>query len=292
MNKTLFGKTVTLKDHHCRNLLNSNQSISADVEEPYANIYVRIQNVCNAKCKFCEFTGENKHFDKYKMYYALSEMQKKFLINKVSFTGGEPTLDIDTLSEAIKLVKEVNKNAFIVVNTNGYNLDGLVGLPIDSVALSRHHYSDSINNEILGFNAPSSLKIKELSSKLNLHLSCNLLKDNIDSIDEIIKYLHFADSVDVDDVGFVSLMKVNDFCKNNFVDFHNIGINDDERLFRNKEWKYKDICKCANYLYIVPNTGNVIKFYSRCALKPHCTDSQLVFDCNVLKDGFNGNILI
>lgn len=291
MDLVVFGKTITLKDYHCKNIL-LEPRYAKSVKKPYANIYVRIQNICNAKCKFCEFTREDKCFDKYKMYYVLSDMQKRFVINKVSFTGGEPTLDIDTLTEAIKLVKEINNNIFIVVNTNGYNLDGLVGLPIDSVALSRHHYLDSINNEILGFNAPSSLKIKELSNKINLHLSCNLLKNNIDSIDEIIKYLNFADSINVDDVGFVSLMKVNDFCKNNFVDFHSIGINDDERLFRNKEWQYEDICKCANYLYIVPNTGSVIKLYSRCALKPNNVDSQLVFDCNVLKDGFNGNILI
>lgn len=291
MIQELFGKTITLRDNCCRNILDSS-SLQTKVTKPYANIYVRIQNTCNAKCKFCEFTGEGKKFDKYKMYYAISEMSKKFKINKVSFTGGEPTLNVELLKDAINLIKEIDKDIFIVVNTNGYNLKKLIGIPIDSVALSRHHYDDNINNSILGFNAPSSSDIKSVSDKLNLHLSCNLLKSNIDNKDSIIKYLEFADNVGVDDVGFVSLMKVNDYCKDNFIDFHDINIQEDERFFRNREWQYDDVCKCVNYLYIAPNTGNVVKFYSRCSLKPNNVESQLVFDHDVLKDGFNGDIII
>lgn len=58
MDLTVFGKTITLKDYHCKNIL-LEPLYAKSVKKPYANIYVRIQNVCNAKCKFCEFTGEN-----------------------------------------------------------------------------------------------------------------------------------------------------------------------------------------------------------------------------------------
>jgi hypothetical protein len=107
-------------------------------------------------------------------------------------------------------------------------------------------------------------------------------------------YLEFCDSVGVSDVGLVSLMKVNDYCKDRFIDFNdikdNINRQKKKNLFNNINWNRGNDCRCANYLYI-SNRANVIKLYSRYYCNSKNVSSQLVYDINTFKDGFNGRII-
>lgn len=289
MNINLFNKNIILRDTHCTK---NNSCNMFKVIEPYVNLYVRLKNNCNAKCKFCEFRGNELEFDLYKFYYILSEIKKKVKINKISFTGGEPTLDVELLKNALKITNEVDKDIFKVVNTNGYNLNSLESLDINSIALSRHHYLDEINNELLEYNAPTKEGIKSFKNKDNLHLSCNLIKGYIDKESEVINYLNFAEDVGIYDVGFVSLMKVNDYCKEHHIDFGDFNFSNYDTIIKNKTWNNCDYCKCANYLHIGENTGNIVKMYSRYYMKQNNIESQLVYDINCLKNGFNGEIIM
>ena len=149
MDIKLFGTTLSLKDEYCT-LYNETPK---KVNEPYINMYVTVTNACNASCEFCcnaANSCKKVDFDFYKFYYILSEVSKEIAINKCSFTGGEPTSNPELLAKLITTAKDIDKNIFTVINTNGMNLaklNPIVG-DIDSIALSIHHYDESVNQGI------------------------------------------------------------------------------------------------------------------------------------------------
>lgn len=284
----LFGTEITLRSEHCS--LKEDQ-VKYNIDIPYLNLYVKLQNHCNANCKFCEFRGEKRIFNYNKFVTLLKKIREKIVINKLSFTGGEPTLDLDLLFKCVRYVKAVDKNIFTVVNTNGINLIQMDNLKADSIALSRHHYDDKINNEILGFKINSEI-IKKFKNKNILHLSCNLIKNYIDSEQEVIKYLEKSSELGVYDVGFVSLMKVNDFCKNNHIDFIDFDFSNFKSIKQTKIWNHNNNCRCSNFLYISESDANIVKMYSRYYVNSNNCESTLVYDGENLRLGFNGKIII
>jgi len=102
---------------------------------------------------------------------------------KISITGGEPTMNIPNLYRLIALINKHAPTAFLVMNTNGYNLNELdeddVIKEFDSISISRHHHLDARNNEILGFQTLSKNDLRNLitnNKKGVFHFSCNLIK--------------------------------------------------------------------------------------------------------------------
>ncbi|MCK9575528.1 MAG: radical SAM protein [Candidatus Pacearchaeota archaeon] len=290
----LFDKTIQLKDYYCE----QKGYAKCPVERPYVNMYVQFRG-CNANCPFCEFKDVATYFDLSAFTDAITEVSKKIEIRKISFTGGEPTLKLGNLIAAVNVARKKVPSAFRVLNTNGLNLNELYSLGLDkylnSISLSRHHFDNDINNTILGFNAPTDKDItriqKNTTDKFKLHLSCNIIKGHIDSNEKIQEYLEAAASMGIHDTGFVSLMKANEYAKSHYVDFSTI-IETNNNLHNIKEWHYKDICKCNNYMYIPKNTNyDAVQTYSRCAIKPSCSTNLLVFDGANLREGFNGKVI-
>jgi organic radical activating enzyme len=284
MKVKLFNKEIELRDKYC----SLNKYPATDIKTPYINLYVQF-NGCNANCKFCEYKNSAKPFNLEKFEKVLKELSEQIKIRKISLTGGEATINKD-FYKVTDIVSQYD--SFLVVNTNGTNLKeikekGYID-KFNSIALSRHHYNDELNNEILGVESVSTQELIDMNLK-NIHFSCNLQKDYINSDIEVYKYLDHISSMGYDDVGFVSLMKINDYATEQFVDFETIKINDKYHLI--KEWNYKNECKCNNYLYLTDD-ANVVKVYSRCVLKPTTNVSNLVFDGENLKTGFCGEILI
>lgn len=134
--------------------------------------------------------------------------------------------------------------------------------------------------------------IQENSKNKNiLHLSCNLIKGYIDSKEEIYKFLEFASSIGIQSVGFVSLMPINDYCKDNLIDFNTLDLVND-RFNLTKVWSYENYCKCNNYVYIPKNLNNVNKVYYKNTYNPFDGNTNLSFDGKNLKIGFTENIII
>lgn len=293
MNIKLFNTELTIKDYTCS--INNDGGIKADA---YVNIYVRMTNHCNAKCEFCEFVDNscNKKFDINKFKSELTIINDTVRINKLSFTGGEPTLNFDLLSECISFIKQLNSDIFVCVNTNGYNLDKLLSISknIDSIALSRHHYDDEENFKILGTkkNIPTLKQLSEYSSeyKQKIHLSCTMVKNYIDE-SNVVKYLSVHADIGILEAGLVSLMNINDFCSDNVVDFSDLEFYGN-CIQTTQITKIDGSCKCANYLYSTDN-GNIIKFYGRfvCNMKAIKDESTIVYDVNRFRVGFNGDYL-
>lgn len=292
----VFNKTITTKDYHCQK---NHCNDLWHVKDPYVNIYVKVTEQCQAKCEFCEFcTQEKTQFNLHKLYYILSELQKKVVINKISFTGGELSLDIKKFKTILSTTKEVSPKSFIVANTNGYDLHSLMMMDdIDSVALSRHHYNEKENAKAFGKfvldQFPLNYEFKDLPNKHKLHFSCNLIKGYIDSYEEMCKYLEWVASVGVYDVGFVTLMKINDYCKENHIDFRDIDLNNKENILHYQTWNNKGSCECRNYMFNPKDSEGLVKIYARYNVDfTKGNESNLVFDGEYLRSGFGGEIII
>jgi molybdenum cofactor biosynthesis enzyme MoaA len=288
----IFDKEIQTRDYYCQ-LDNLNPT---KVREPYINLYINITNQCNANCTFC-CNSSNKNnniiFDVEKFKTVIDEINNSINIHKVSFTGGEPTLYIELLKTCLTYVKNKNENIFTVINSNGFKLSQLSDMLsiIDSIALSRHHYLDNINQTIFKSQlVPSEHDIAQFPDKTKLHLSCNLMKDYIGNKEEIIKYLEWASKISCNDIGFVSLMPINDYCKKQFIDFKDINFESTPDVFITQNWNYQNLCRCRNYMYIANNT-EIINVYSRYYKNPSYSGNALVYDGTNLKLGFNGEII-
>lgn len=290
----IFDSNVQLKKHTCA----YNGGLPKVIQEPYVNLYVRLTNRCQMKCKFCEYHSYTlEKFDFYKFYYVLNELRKNVRINKISFTGGEPTLEVALLNQCLQQVKSIDTEIFTVVNSNGINIKAINYDFLDSCALSRHDTLES-NLEVI-FGNDSSLNItndylKKLPSKIKekIHISCNLIKGYIDNTQKMYDFIEAYSKLGIHDFGFVSLMKINDYCKEHFIDFADLQIESKmKNTIKSQEYSYNQACKCANYLCRTDD-GELNRLYARYYCDHTNVDSTLVYDINVLRNGFKGKVII
>lgn len=293
MKVKIFDAELTVNDEYCTLC----GQVPRKVENPYINMYVSLTNACNANCKFCcneKNACKKVDFDFDKFKYILTELKNQIIINKCSFTGGEPTSDIDLLRRCISTAKDIDSDIFTVINTNGMNLKSLEDFigDIDSIALSIHHYDEIVNEGIFGTTTTASFDtIKSFKVPDRLHASCNLIKGYVYDPSTIKRYLDNIAQLGITDVGFVSLMPANNYCKENFVDFKDIDFSEVPSLYLSKEWNKKTYCRCRNYVYI-SEIGKVVKIYFRYYTDPTYSSSVLVFDGKNLREGFGGKIII
>ena len=289
MKYKLFGKEININDHHC----NFNDHVGEKIKVPYVNLYVRITDYCQANCPFCTFHGAPNTFNGYKFLYTLMRLRKQIKINKVSFTGGEPTVMMPMINLLLKEVKEMDKDIFTIVNTNGYRLNDLDTDYIDSIALSRHHYSDTANDRLFGnvTSIPSLKTLEKFKHKEKVHLSCNLIKGEIDSVDECYNFISLMGKRGFTDIGFVSLMPNNQWSKDHFVDFSAINLNWMKDTFNSTNWSKGTACKCSNFLTSLDD-GTIVKSYARYYADREECEGMLVYDADEkLKNGFCGEVI-
>jgi len=291
----LFDKQIPLKNTSC--LYNDEK----ETEEllPYTNLFIRITDNCQANCGFCEFHyNETLYFDLQKLFSVIKELKNQGIwINKINFTGGEPMLYPDLVERIVSFVKEEKLGSQLIINTNGINFEKLDKIKdrLTSVSLSRHHYDDEKNFEI--FKTDKLITKKQIDKnnfKDIFHLRCNLIKGYIDTQEEVIKYIEtFAKHNYY--FGFVSLMKINKFCEENYIDYKKLDLDN----LPNSRIVYKQrriengikICDCKNIVHYT-NSGELVKLYSRANYVTDNYDSMLVFDKDVLKLGFSNEVII
>lgn len=282
---------IIFKDKCCINKYGEQQEIT----DKQIALYVILTRKCNVNCKFCEYHNGTSEVDISKFEETLKWLLNFCNITTVHFTGGEPTLEIDKLKQLCKIIKQSDKLITTSVNTNGTRLKELENIKeLDNIALSRHAVDDKENREIFRSNlVPTAEDIRDFKDKHKLHLSCNLIKGYIDSEEKILQYLEFASTLGINDIGLVSLMNINEFCNKHYIDFGSLNVRETERLIKSKCFKNisdetgKICCKCENYLYRASNM-NLISMYHRYAIKNNEIADYLVYENNVLKQGFNG----
>ena len=116
------------------------------------------------------------------------------------------------------------------------------------------------------------------------------MKNYIGSSEQIVDYLEWASKVGCKDIGFVSLMPINQYCQDEFVDFNELNFDQIHDVFVTKNWNYHNLCRCRNYVYIAEN-AELINVYARYYQNSKYSGNALVFDGLNLRLGFNGEII-
>lgn len=287
-------KRIQFKSRTCSDINGKSIDIS---NQRAISMYVVLTRKCNAHCEFCEFNTGKNEISVNIFEDMFREITRYCDIPVLHFTGGEPTLELDKLIKISKIVKQVSPLTTISVNTNGIRLNELSEIDeVDNIALSRHALTDEENIKIFGTNTVASEEvIKQNKHKEKLHLSCNLIKGYIDSQEKIISYLEKASELGINDIGLVSLMKVNNFCNERYISFKEICPEQTDRFINNRCFsninnKGELCCKCENYLYRANNL-KLISVYHRYAIRNSEIADYLVFENNQLKQGFNGEVI-
>ena len=266
--------------------------------DPFVNFFVRMTDICCAKCPFCKYHSEKSpSFDVKKFKVAFDEIRAVMWINKLALTGGEPTLCLGEIHEIVDYVHKADPSIPITINTNGMCLKALDKKrfldKIYDIALSVHHYDEDRNDRIFRSQEHASVDdVRRFKGKHKLHLRCNLIRDQIDSLAEVRKFLTFFAGMGIQDFGFVSMMLVNQYCKDHFISYKESGLESqpNTRLTRKLAWRD---CSCKNFLGYTDD-GRLYRYYTR-------TDTnnpndkianKLVFDVDKLKLGFNGETIL
>ena len=289
----ICGTDIEYKDIPCK----INGKAIDNYPSPHINIQVVLTNKCNANCKFCAYhTDRGKAFDVDKFLAGVTAINKRVLIPTVTFTGGEPSFELDVLKYCISYIQRLNSDIRIKVNTNGKNLESTAGLDIWQLSLSRHHLDDCINAKIFGVDIheiPSLNDINALTEKQKnrLHISCNIIDGYVDSFDKMLSFIFKMGSLGIYDIGFVSLMGVTEWAKKRSIDFKNLNIKEGKNFVFGRHCEYvKDgqvCCECQVY-NVLHNNGKVGIAYNRFARKNNSTEANLVYQIDTWKQGFSG----
>lgn len=265
---------------------------------PSVNLFVKVTKGCNAHCKFCSnanSTDASSVFNIPKLITVIKELKGNGIcINRINITGGEPSV----VSPLIyKILDTVEENSFddihLHLNTNGLlpQSQEMMRHPRwDSISMSLHHYDVSKLSELYGCRIPEKAFDFEGIDLQKVNSSCNLVKGYIDNAEEAHKMLDFNLDLGIPRVGFVALMKVNDYCWEHFVDLEDIHLDSIPHVYFTKSMNRGSDCKCSNYLY--NRDLKILEIYMRNYANPNYCESSLVYDGEYLRQGFHQDNII
>lgn len=250
---------------------------------------VQMTNKCNCGCTFCSNSNfKDYDFDKEKFKEMFQVLKHNYIIAKVAFTGGEPTLHPD-LVEIVDYVRNNLTKSEIVINTNASNIDVLEELAVynPEFGISRHHYNDENNWQIFRSKKPASAEQLSRLVNYDVLLHCNLIKGQIDNVQECVKYIAWCKEMGFKRVGFVELMPYTEAAKNDKAQIDLLQF-PPEKTIITRYGERKDVCKCLNIQY------DGIGIYTRRMCTINCRNipnAPLVYNYNRLSKGFGGDII-
>ena len=290
----VFGKKIAVKARDCDKI-----DIPGRRIEPAVNVFVKITGGCNAMCPFCSnagFSGLGRDFDLGKLVNIVRELRIAGVsVNKLNVTGGEPSIVPDIVGAFLETfsAKEF-LDIHLHLNTNAVSSEAhkmIKDLRWDSVSISMHHYDMDVLSKLYGVG--EMVRTVNLSgadlSKVNF--SCNLIRGFVDSPEEVHRMLDFAVDCGVPRIGFVALMKVNDYCRDHFIDINSTSMESIPKVHFIESRCRGLKCKCTNYLY--SRGGKMLEVYMRNYADPCYCESSLVYDGQHLRQGFgDGSVLV
>ncbi len=291
--KQLFGKDIDLQQFGCSGFGNKPQP-----QRPFVNLYVKVTDACNAHCRFCSNAGNKpvSAFNLEKFKTCVEEItSSEIRLNRICLTGGEPSMKPMLAEEIIDYI-ESNKLCELTqlqLNTNGLTSDSLRLMHhnrLDVISVSLHHYQHILSKEIFRCEIPGHMGGYPGVNRAKLNVSCNLVRGYIDCAEEVEKYLRYVASMGIVTVGFVSLMKLNHYCREHFIDFSEIDWDAIPHLYKVGEKEHANHCKCRNYVY--DSSHGMINVYMRETVNPEYCGSSLLYDGAYLRQGFNKNNII
>lgn len=289
----IFDKDILIKSHGCNIIDEPGRPVI-----PSVNLFVKVTNGCNARCKFCSNANAKatpKTFNIDKLMEVIHELNAKSIcVNRVNITGGEPSIVSSLVHDIIETMHQENfDNIHLHLNTNGLlsQSQELMRHPRwNSISMSLHHYDLAKLSEIYDSAIPEEAFQFGGIDLQKVNVSCNLLKGYIDSPIEAHKMLDLALELGIPRIGFVALMKVNDYCQEHFVDLEDIQIDTIPHVYFTKSMNRGKDCKCSNYLY--NKDLKILEIYMRNYANPQYCESSLVYDGEYLRQGFHQNNII
>ncbi len=195
-------------------------------------IDLMVNSECNARCQMCiqEITwkiptGEQDPFlrgaaDHTREFYELGG-------RKVIITGGEPTLRPARVVSVLEELSKYQDLELIAMYTNGSRLlketegetlaQKLKKSGLHYVNLSSHHYDSVKNNRIFGIDVGNAQVVgKHLTDiGMPIRFCATLQKGGLETSEEVIKYLDFAQQCGAGDVYLRELFRVYNVDSNN-----------------------------------------------------------------------------
>lgn len=287
------GKTISVKEFDCKLGTLQEEHIA-----PFVNLFVKVTKGCNAKCSFCSNAGVSAIHAPFNVPKLLdivrSLMECGVRVNRINITGGEPSV-VPRLVEDIlqKMSGHDTSNIHMHLNTNGLlpQSQDLMRHPRwDSISMSLHHYETTRLSELYGCHIPETAFEFEGIDLQKVNSSCNLVKGYIDNAEEAHKMLDFNIDLGIPRIGFVALMKVNDYCREHFVDLEDIHLESIPHVYFTKSMNRGSDCKCSNYLY--NRNLKILEIYMRNYANPYYCESSLVYDGEYLRQGFHQDNII
>ena len=265
---------------------------------PSINLFVKTTNKCNARCRFCS----NVHSTSEKIYFNIDKLweiidiiiENNISINRINITGGEPAVVPHVVEHILSSASESKyKGIHFHLNTNGLLPSSkclMRHIRWDSISVSLHHYNLKKLSEIYDLSIRPESFIFEGIDLNKVNASCNLIKGYVDSTSEVEQMLKFAIRIGLPRLGFVSLMKINDFCRAHFIDFDEIKFDIIQHLYFTESRNRGNDCKCSNYLYNYNN--KILEVYMRNYKNPQYCESSLLYDGQFLRQGFHNDNII
>lgn len=215
------------------------------------NFQCRTTLSCNASCSFCiekDNIQKERHISDEKYIQALdnslSMLSEQGIFPTVTITGGEPCLFKQRLFGIFDILQKHKVKKFNV-NTNGSVLSEemllkMVEVKMPHLNISRHHYVDSKNNDSFNKKTISTEGLKNIKQIIGgtyydttrVRFQCVMIKNYIDSFEEVKKYLNHILELGFDNVAFRGLSKLkeedgynqelHEYCEENQVDMFSI----------------------------------------------------------------------
>ena len=289
----IFNKTISIKKASCNVL-----SVPGIPIAPSVNLFVKVTNGCNAQCSFCSNASSlrvGNQFNIDKLFEVIHEIKSKDLIlNRINITGGEPSIVPALVKDIVqRMISEKIDDVHLHLNTNGLLPESQRLMQLerwDSISISIHHFSIKLLSELYGYQISPSAFYFDGIDKNRINVSCNLIKGYIDSLESIKRMLDFVLDLGIPRIGFVALMKINEFCKDHFIDIDYFNLENIPHVYFIKSMNRGMNCKCSNYLY--NRDTKVLEIYMRNYANPLYCESSLVFDGEYLRQGFHDDNII
>ena len=295
-----FLRPIELRQYDCASPAHEPVSVS-----PFVNIYAKVTAGCNARCPFCcnaSMPPEGPEWYVDKLFEIIREFEGRGIrVTRLMVTGGEPALVPDRVEKIVSRLEETEfYHIHTQLNTNGLlpaSQDIMRYQRWDYISVSMHHYDLSRLSELYGTVIPADALDFCGIDRRKMNVSCNLIDGYIDSPEEAHKMIENTARLGIPRLGFIALLPMNQWCRDNFVPLSDIGLEQMHDLTPTfHKWDQlaaapEPLCECRNFLY--GTTKQMLDIYIRYKPNPDYCPSLLSYDGQHLHQGFgNDNIII
>lgn len=265
-----------------------------------AQISLYVTKKCNASCPFCMNCLEKRcvqsnELDDKKYYKMLDYYLEMFKNIKpwITITGGEPTIS-KKLVPTLKMIKEKGYKIRTFSTNGSHLLDTYEGKYIiqymlennvlNNVNISRMAIDDEDNSKLMRISKDEfrnkDLKIIATYAEANdieIRLSCNLLKNGVKNLDDILRYKEFYNNLGIKTVMFRELIPL-PYKDDNYINIDDVF----EEIENNKDF---ELLRVLDGLYYIVKVYNYKDYIVKCYKEKGYEDKNVIREFVIYPDG-------